>query len=151
MMLPPRLKSGELDALFKKGNSLAGKLMRIVYSKNGVGKISYLSPKKLGNAVIRNHTRRMLKESIIMTLNQAIDMDLAIVAKPAILQSNLIEISLELKNLLVQIGSKRYSASLFSLQSNSTGKCSRHSNLHLASTPQPAPNMLTKPSKNMDQ
>ncbi len=54
------------DIVYKKGKSVAHKYVVVFFRKNNLKseRIAFLASKKVGNAVMRNRARRLMKESI---------------------------------------------------------------------------------------
>ena len=55
----------DFDRLFKSGRSNGGKYVVIFYIKNNLGfnRRAFMASKKVGNSVMRNRARRLMKES----------------------------------------------------------------------------------------
>ena len=58
-------KSKEFSKIYKSGKSVADKYLVLYYRRNNLGysRIGYSISKKVGNAVVRNRIKRLLKES----------------------------------------------------------------------------------------
>lgn len=67
-MLKENVLSGKqnFDRVYKKGKSTAHKYVVVFFKKNDLsyGRIAFLASKKVGNAVMRNRARRLMKESV---------------------------------------------------------------------------------------
>lgn len=67
-MLKENVLSGKrnFDRVYKKGKSTAHKYVVVFFKENGLsyGRVAFLASKKVGNAVIRNRARRLMKESV---------------------------------------------------------------------------------------
>ena len=58
-------KKSDFDAVYNKGRSAGSKYVVLFYHKNGLGltRTCFLASKKVGNSVMRNRARRLMKES----------------------------------------------------------------------------------------
>lgn len=67
-MLKKNVLSGKrnFDVVYKKGKSIGHKYVVVFYKKNDLSynRIAFLASKKVGNAVMRNRARRLMKESV---------------------------------------------------------------------------------------
>ena len=67
-MLKQNVLSGKhnFDYVYKRGRSVGHKYVVIFYKKNGLSynRLGFLASKKVGNAVMRNRARRLMKESV---------------------------------------------------------------------------------------
>lgn len=67
-MLKENVLSGKKDfgAVYKRGKSVGDRYVVIFYKKNNLpyNRVGFLASKKVGNAVVRNRARRLMKESI---------------------------------------------------------------------------------------
>ncbi len=67
-MLKKNVLSGKrnFDEVYKRGKSIGHKYVVIFYKKNGLSynRFGFLASKKVGNAVMRNRARRLMKESV---------------------------------------------------------------------------------------
>ncbi len=58
--------SREFGAVYNKGKSVGDRYVVLIYKKNGLPytRTGFLASKKVGNAVLRNRARRLMKESV---------------------------------------------------------------------------------------
>jgi len=67
-MLKKEVLRGEknFSKLYKKGKSVGSRFVVVFYKKNSLeyNRIAFLASKKVGNAVVRNRARRLMKESV---------------------------------------------------------------------------------------
>lgn len=67
-MLKKNVLSGKrnFDRVYKKGKSTAHRYVVVFFKENGLsyGRVAFLASKKVGNAVMRNRSRRLMKESV---------------------------------------------------------------------------------------
>lgn len=56
----------EFSIIYNKGKSIGDRYVVIIYKKNNLGynRIAVIASKKIGNAVVRNRARRLIKESL---------------------------------------------------------------------------------------
>lgn len=100
-------KNKDFDAVFKEGKSFYGRLLGIKLRKNNLDHNRYgilLSTKVSKLAVVRNKYKRRIR-SIIFNENRVIKQgfDVVIIVFPLILNKNYLEISDEIKNILVKL------------------------------------------------
>ncbi len=64
-MIETLKKNTEFKRVYAKGNSLANYYLVLFFLKNEYGRnrIGFLASKKVGNSVVRNRARRLIKES----------------------------------------------------------------------------------------
>ena len=58
-------KTGDFNAIYKKGKSSGSKYVVVLYKPNGTGltRKAFVASKKVGNSVMRNRARRLMRES----------------------------------------------------------------------------------------
>lgn len=58
-------KKSDFSSIYKKGKSVGGRFVVIFCRKNNLpyNRIAFLASKKVGNSVVRNRARRLMKES----------------------------------------------------------------------------------------
>ena len=96
-------KKYQFNYVYRVGKSLGGKLMVIYYttSKNTVIKVGISVNKKIGHAVVRNRTKRRIREAVYPNLTKLkTNFNLVIIAKNAIVDAPFNAIESELKYLL---------------------------------------------------
>jgi len=96
-------KKYQFNYVYRVGKSVHGKFLLLIYSKskNKNVKIGISVSKKVGGAVVRNRTRRLLREAVKPELcNLKPDFNIIIVAKQAILNKKLSEIAADFQNTL---------------------------------------------------
>lgn len=66
-MLKPNVlrRKKDFSVLYSKGKSIGDRYIVLFYKKNGLeyNRIAFLASKKVGNSVIRNRARRLMKQS----------------------------------------------------------------------------------------
>ena len=66
-MLKPNVlrRKKDFSVLYNKGKSVGDRYVVLFYRKNGLeyNRVAFLASKKVGNSVIRNRARRLMKES----------------------------------------------------------------------------------------
>lgn len=96
-------KKYQFNYVYRVGKSVGGKLMFLYYcpSKNVNVKVGISVSKKLGHAVVRNRTKRRIREAIfphLTTLKP--NFNVVVIAKNAIVDASFNEIKNELNYLL---------------------------------------------------
>lgn len=77
----------DFSAIYKKGKSFGGKYVVLFCRKNGLGynRLGYLASKKVGNSVVRNRARRLMRESYRQLENDLLQgYDLILIARNGI-------------------------------------------------------------------
>lgn len=88
-MLKPNVlrRKKDFSVLYSKGKSVGDRFVVLFYRKNGLefNRIAFLASKKVGNSVIRNRARRLMKESY-RQLESSVDIgwDLIIIGRNTI-------------------------------------------------------------------
>lgn len=75
------------SAVYKKGRSFGGRYVVLFYKKNNLGynRLGFLASKKVGNSVVRNRARRLLRESYRkIESNTKIGFDIILIARNTI-------------------------------------------------------------------
>lgn len=86
-MLPKRLRlrhKSQFKKIFEAGRSYPGKFT-VIYVLSGERKVGFIASKKVGNSVMRNRARRLMREVIRLHLDE-IDgnVQIILIARPAI-------------------------------------------------------------------
>lgn len=65
-------KSSEFSRVYKRGKSVVTKFVVMYYLKNGLehNRVGYSVSKKVGNAVVRNRSKRLIKEAFRLNSDQ---------------------------------------------------------------------------------
>lgn len=88
---------------FKNGKAVHSKNIVLIYTttRGTDFKVGFSVTKKVGNAVVRNHTKRLMRESVSSFQNNIISQHTIIfVAKPSIVEGNFESIKSEMLSLL---------------------------------------------------
>lgn len=106
MKLPPRLMSGEIQRLFDCGQFLSGKTMKMIWcaDPDKSTRISYMSPKRLGKANVRNRLRRQIREALVIS-GQELPQQcmIGIIAREKLIHSNISETTSEIRSLMSRL------------------------------------------------
>lgn len=98
-----RLKSrASFSYVYKRGKSVSEREMVLVYLKTQRGlKAGFSVSKKVGNSVVRNRVRRLMKENFRMVLPDVLDgYNYIFVARPSLLGKTFWEVGEIMKRLL---------------------------------------------------
>ena len=83
-------RNSDFTSIYKKGKSVGHRFVVVFYRKNNLpyNRIAFLASKKVGNSVIRNRARRLMKESY-RQINQrfAIGYDIIFIARNTIINT----------------------------------------------------------------
>ncbi len=117
MKLPPRLMSGEIQRLFDCGQFLSGKTIKMIWCSDP-GKptrISYISPKRLGKANVRNRLRRQIREALVVS-GQELPQQcmIGIIAREKLIHSDILQTTSEIHSLMSRLLLEQSSQSLLS-------------------------------------
>lgn len=77
----------DFDLIYKKGRSVGERYIVLFYMKNGLSynRIAFLASKKVGNSVVRNRARRLMKESYRQIFERlAVGYDIIFIARKTI-------------------------------------------------------------------
>ncbi|MBR6472574.1 MAG: ribonuclease P protein component [Firmicutes bacterium] len=100
-------KQADFDALYKKGKSVGDKFVVVIHMKNGLdhSRIGFLASKKVGNSVMRNRARRLMKESFRLIRDEIPKgYDIVIIARNTIAGRSFFEVDRSLRNALKRTG-----------------------------------------------
>ncbi len=99
-------KSSEFNSIYKKGKSYITKYMVIYFVKNNMNynRIGCTVSKKVGNAVVRNRVKRLIKESYRLTENVKKGYDIIFVARVRMKDANYEIVKKNISYLLGKIG-----------------------------------------------
>lgn len=80
-------KKKDFSAIYNRGRSFGGKYVVLFFRKNNLGynRLGFLASKKVGNSVVRNRARRLMKESFRkIEPNILIGFDIILIARNTI-------------------------------------------------------------------
>ncbi|MFV0518114.1 MAG: ribonuclease P protein component [Aminipila sp.] len=80
-------KQKDFSAIYNRGRSLGGKYVVLFFKKNNLGynRLGFLASKKVGNSVVRNRARRLMKESFRkIEINSQDSYDIILIARNTI-------------------------------------------------------------------
>jgi len=101
-------KKKDFDAVYKKGRTAAGGFLIFKFIKNetAITRVGFVVSKKVSNkAVIRNKTKRRLREAARTLISNVIEgIDLVIIARPASKDKSFEEIKTEIERLIKKAG-----------------------------------------------
>lgn len=100
-------KNKEFNYVYRRGKSVANRNLVLVYvkKKNDGLKVGFSVSKKVGKAVIRNKTKRLLKESFRQVLDELEQDTLMIfIARPNITSLDYIEVKNNVNHILRKAG-----------------------------------------------
>lgn len=96
-------KNYEFKKVYKWGKSVVGRYLVIYYLKNNLNynRLGITVSKKVGNSIVRNHTRRLIKESFFQYEENLIKgYDIVIIARVLAGKTNYFKIKKNLKRLV---------------------------------------------------
>ncbi|MGI6212166.1 MAG: ribonuclease P protein component [Anaerovoracaceae bacterium] len=97
----------DFDAVYRKGKSAANRYIVIFYRKNRLGytRTGYLASKKIGNSVMRNRARRLMKEAFRTSgLTLPDGYDFVIIARKPITEAKCQDVRKSLNSVLKRTG-----------------------------------------------
>ena len=77
----------DFDSIYKKGKSVGDRFVVVFYKKNNLSynRLAFLASKKVGNSVMRNRARRLMKESLrLSNIKLPAGYDFVIIARQTI-------------------------------------------------------------------
>ena len=98
-MLHPLSRRGDFKKVFELGSKFSSKYLVIYARPNGLSfsRLGLSVSKKIGNAVVRNRIKRLLREALRKQLmTKSVRYDFVLVARSASLQAGLADLSGEL-------------------------------------------------------
>jgi ribonuclease P protein component len=83
----------EIDALFSGGDRSANTYVVVLFAptpfgRGRLGRVAYIAGKRLGNAVLRNRVKRVLREAVKLSGGPWPGFDVAVIARPKTAQSS---------------------------------------------------------------
>lgn len=107
MLLNTLKKNKEFNFVYRRGKHVSSKDLTLIFVKSRYGGIraGFSVSKKVGNSVIRNKTRRRLKEAVRSVLPQLFgNYSIIFVARPCIVQVDYAQIAKQVAHLLKKAG-----------------------------------------------
>lgn len=96
-------KSSQFSEVYKKGKSNATRLVVLYQLENGLGfnRVGYSVSKKVGNSVVRNRAKRLIKEAYRLNqVKQTKSYDLVFIARVRMNTAEYLEVEKSVKRLL---------------------------------------------------
>lgn len=93
-------RKGDFSIIYKKGKSVGSRYVVIFFRKNKLSynRIAFLASKKVGNSVIRNRARRLMKESYRkIEENFTIGYDIIFIARNTIVNTKCADVRKSMK------------------------------------------------------
>ena len=99
----------EIDEIFRRGDRSVDELLTVFSAETPArygasGRLVFIAGRKVGNAVTRNRCKRMLREAVRRAAGPWARMDVAIIARPALLQADASQIDRSLGRHLRRLG-----------------------------------------------
>jgi ribonuclease P protein component len=98
----------DIDRLFKHGRRASGPLLVLLASptadgRDARGRVMFVAGRKLGNAVVRNRCKRMLREAVCRSGGPWASKDVALMARAGVATAAPAELDEALRPLLAQL------------------------------------------------
>ena len=103
-------KNSDFSAIYKRGKSVGDKYVVVFYKANGLSynRTGFLASKKVGNSVVRNRAKRLMKESYRnIEHSLPIGYDFIIIARNTICGKKCAEVEKSLNSAYIRTGVKR--------------------------------------------
>ncbi|MEG1873866.1 MAG: ribonuclease P protein component [Ruthenibacterium sp.] len=96
--------------MYRVGSSFGSHLMVLmVRKKKGAFRVGFVCGKKVGNAVVRNHARRLFKENFRLLCHNVTDgVDLIFIGRAPIAAATFHDVEKTMQKLLLKAGVLRY-------------------------------------------
>jgi len=107
MLLKTLKKNKEFQFVYRRGKSASSKDMTLVYAKSRYGgaRVGFSVSKKVGNSVVRNRTRRRLKEAYRTLQGKPTgSYSFVFIARPCITKAEFGRIQQQVEKLLTKAG-----------------------------------------------
>lgn len=98
--------SAEITRTTRAGARTTGRGLVVYHAPrdDGVARVALSVPRALGTAVVRNRTRRRLREAFAALLPQLVGCDIVVVARPHAVAATTAELTEALRSVLVEAG-----------------------------------------------
>jgi ribonuclease P protein component, eubacterial len=108
-------KNEEFQCIFEKGHSIYGRYLVVyfLHTSFDCARFGFCVGKKVGNAVVRNHFKRLLREAILATATSGFEgFDILLVARNSIRSASLANIIFEITHILGKVKNPNHDQSL---------------------------------------